>query len=381
MKKCLCLIISILLCFPVCIDAENDLLTEAASSSVLMDFDSGQVLYEKNMHEQLYPASMTKMMSLYLVIKAIHQGAFGWDDEVIASEHASQMGGSQIYLATGERMSVLDLFKASTVASANDAITALAEKVSGSESAFVALMNETAASFGCTDTHFVNPTGLHDPNHVSSAYDMAVIARYLIEEGQDELLEYTSLLEDYIREDTDQKFWLVNTNKMLRSYQGMDGLKTGYTSESMYCITVTAKRDGLRLIGVVMHEPDKNTRSKEAAALLDYGFANYKWNEILDAQEIQEQIRIDKGMPKIISITNLDSLGFCVNKNETFDEVSRTIVLHDIHAPVAQGQIVGELTITLSNGKQLTSALAAIEASDEMSIWTIFKDCMKKVMI
>ena len=381
MKKCLCLLISLVLCFPVCIHAETDSLTESASSSVLMDYDSGQILYEKNMHEQLYPASMTKMMSLYLVLKAIHQGAFDWDDEVIASKHAADMGGSQIYLEEGEKMSVLDLFKASTVASANDAITALAEKVSGSESAFVELMNETAASFGCTDTHFVNPTGLHDPLHVSSAYDMAVIARHLIEEGKEELLGYTSLLEDYIREDSDQKFWLVNTNKMLRSYQGMDGLKTGYTSQSMYCITVTALRDGLRLIGVVMHEPDKNTRSKEAAALLDYGFENYKWQEILDEKSIEEHIRIDKGIPETIKITNQDSFGLCVKMNDEVKEVKRTIVLKENHAPVLENQEVGELTIELSNGQKLTSALIAKEASEEMNIWSILMDCMKKVML
>ena len=320
------------------------------------------------------------MMSLYLVLKAVHQGVLKWEDSVCASSHAAKMGGSQIYLEEGEQMSVLDLFKASTVASANDAITALAEKVSGSESAFVNKMNETAASFGCKDTHFVNPTGLHDENHVSSAYDMALIASYLIEEGQDELLQYTSLLEDYIREDSEQKFWLVNTNKMLRSYQGMDGLKTGYTSQSLYCITVTALRDGMRLIAVVMHEPDKNTRSKEAAALLDYGFANYQVSELIKENELSEMIQIDKGVPKWIEITNRDALKLTHQRTDSISETDRKIILKELHPPIQTGDLVGEMILQLSNGKNVSSSLIAKQASDKMTFWPNFIHCLEQVI-
>lgn len=379
MKKILCVLLSLCLCAPYCIHAESDL-TPQAKASILMDFDSGEILYEKNMHESMYPASMTKMMSLYLVLRAIHQGAFQWEDLVSASKHAASLGGSQIYLEEGEQMSVLDLFKASTVASANDAITALAEKVSGSESAFVELMNETALSFGCADTHFVNPTGLHDDQHVSSAYDMALIARHLIEEGQDELLQYTSLLEDYIREDTDQKFWLVNTNKMLRSYEGMDGLKTGYTSESLYCITVTAQRDGLRLIAVVMHEPDKTTRSSEAAALLDYGFASMQMTEILAKHELKEQLQIDKGVPELLSITNQDAIKVTHRKDEEIVETGRSFTLYDNHLPIEKGDCVGEMTIEFSNGKRCVTKLIAEESIDKMSFLTMMMRCFEIVL-
>lgn len=372
---CCCLLVANLC--PV--DSETDL-APTASSAVLMDAESSAVLYEKNMHETLYPASMTKMMSLYLVLKSIHQGSFGWDDIVIASEHAASLGGSQIYLEAGERMSVLDLFKASTVASANDAVTALAEKVAGSESEFVRLMNETASSFGCKNTHFVNPTGLHDEKHVSSAYDMAIIAKHLIDEGQDELLQYTSLMEDYIREDTDHKFWLVNTNKMLRSYQGMDGLKTGYTSQSMYCITVTAQRNGMRLIAVVMHEPDKSSRSKDAAALLDYGFARYQKVNVISQQEYSEIIRIDKGVPDTIKITNETQLGYTAQIGVKKQEAERSIVLNDIEAPVYKGDIVGQLMIKFVDGTVLCTDLIACESSEELSFWAIFRNCMNRLL-
>lgn len=367
----LCLMMS---CLNV-IGEESDL-TPTAASSLLMDAESGQILYEKNMHEPLYPASMTKMMSLYLVLCAIHQGSFDWDDQVIASKHAASMGGSQIYLEEKEVMSVLDLFKASTVASANDAITALAEKVSGTESAFVDLMNKTAQEFGCQNTHFVNPTGLHDEAHVSSAYDMALIAKHLLDEGKEELLQYTSLMEDYIREDSDNRFWLVNTNKMLRSYPGLDGLKTGYTSQSGYCITVTALKDGLRLIAVVMKEPDKASRTKDATALLDAGFASYHREIILSEQELKEVMEIDKGLPHSISFTNAKELGTICRNDESLIEIHRSITLYDIKAPVQNGDVVGKLTIELQNGQQLSTDLISLQNVERLTFWPIFKSCV-----
>ncbi len=379
MRKILCVLLCLLMCAPYHVHAESDL-TPFAGASILIEAESGEILYEKNMHETMYPASMTKMMSLYLVLKAIHQGAFGWDDIITASKHAASLGGSQIYLEEGEKMSVLDLFKASTVASANDAVTALAEKVSGSESAFVDLMNETAASFGCMDTHFVNPTGLHDDNHVSSAYDMALIARQLILEGQDELLQYTSLLEDYIREDSEKRFWLVNTNKMLRSYEGMDGLKTGYTSQSLYCITVTAQKDGMRLIAVVMHEPDKTTRSAEAAALLDYGFASMQVTEFLAQQALQEYIQIDKGVPEWIEITNQDAIKVTHRKTESVVETNRRLILNKKNPPIQSGDCIGEMTVDFSNGKSVSTKLIAKESSDVMSFWTMMMHCIEIVL-
>ena len=367
----LCLFLSTTMIF-----AEAD----SASSAILMDYDSGMILYEKNMHEKLYPASMTKMMSLYLVLEAIEQDVFGWDDIVVASKHAASMGGSQIYLEEGERMSVLDLFKASTVASANDAITALAEKTAGTEEEFVKRMNEKAVSFGCKDTHFVNPTGLHDANHVSSAYDMALIAKHLIELGGDDLLKYTSMLEDYIREDSDNKFWLVNTNNMLRSYEGMDGLKTGYTSESMYCITATAKRNGLRLIAVVMREPDKKSRTKDIVSLLDTGFARYAHVTVLEKEEVMDSIQIDKGFPEEIRITNKDEIGYTAQIGAYKQEMERTVEIVVDKAPVLKNETVGTLTIRFKDGSVLTSDLIALEDSVQVSFWRVFMDCIKEII-
>lgn len=379
MKRVLILVMCFLLCC-VCVHAEESDLTVSASSSLLMDAESGQVLYEKNMHEPLYPASMTKMMSLYLVIKAIHDEKLDWTDQVVASKHAAGMGGSQIYLKEGEVMSVLDLFKASTVASANDAITALAEKVSGTESAFVDLMNRTAAEFGCQNTIFKNPTGLHDDGHVSSAYDMALIAKNLLEEGKDDVLKYTSLMEDYIREDTDHRFWLVNTNKMLRSYPGLDGLKTGYTSQSGYCITVTAVKDGLRLIAVVMKEPDKASRTKDAAALLDYGFANYHKDILMQANELSEIMSVEKGIPESIQITNASELGLICRSDEKMIEVNRQLVFYHTEAPILQNEIVGHITLKLQNGKTISSDLIALQSSHRLTFWPIFKRCITEML-
>lgn len=377
-------ILVFLLCCTVffqCVFAEESDLTPSASSSILMDAQSGQILYEKNMHEPLYPASMTKMMSLYLVIKAIHNGNLDWNDQVVASKHASSMGGSQIYLKEGEVMSVLDLFKASTVASANDAITALAEKVSGTEAAFVELMNKTALEFGCQNTHFVNPTGLHDDHHVSSAYDMALIAKHLLVEGGEDVLKYTSLMEDYIRSDTESPFWLVNTNKMLRSYPGLDGLKTGYTSQSGYCITVTAIKDGLRLIAVVMKEPDKNSRTKDASALLDTGFANYHKDVLIEAHELSETFVIDKGIPASIQITNQTELAMICRKDERLIEVNRSIEFYISSAPVSQNEVVGQITIELQNGRTISSNLIATQTVKRLTFWLIFKRCLKEMII
>ena len=229
MKKIIGLVLSVLLCFTT-VSADEDFATKS-KGAILIDYNTMTVLYEKNSNDKLYPASMTKMMSLLLVLEAVNGGVINWDDTVSVSKAAAQMGGSQIFLQENEIMSVQDLFKSSALASANDAIFALAEKVSGSESAFVTKMNEKAKELNLQNTNFMNVTGLHDPNHYSSAHDMAMIAAELLRVGQDDILKYTSLYEDYIREDTENKFWLVNTNKLIRTYPDMDGLKTGYTSE------------------------------------------------------------------------------------------------------------------------------------------------------
>ena len=231
MKKLCCLVLTIFIfCFGINVKAEDLNLAQNAKSAILMEASTGEIIFEKNSHEKLHPASMTKMMSMLLILENIEKGVINWDDIVTVSSNASSMGGSQILLETNEQMSVSDLFKGIAVASGNDAVVAMAEKIAGTEEEFVNMMNKRGVELGLTDTNFKNCHGLDDANHYSSASDMAKIAMELVK--HEKLFEYTSIYEDYLREGTDRKFWLVNTNKLVRFYSGADGLKTGYTGEA-----------------------------------------------------------------------------------------------------------------------------------------------------
>ena len=235
MKKVLLFLLLISCCFTKVYAID---LAKNAKSSVLIEASTGEIIYEKNKDEKLAPASMTKMMSLILIMEAIEKGNIKLNQIVTISENASKMGGSQIYLETNEKMSVDDLLKGICMASANDAVVALAETIYGSEDEFVKEMNKRAKVLGLKNTNFMNATGLDDENHYSSAYDMALIAKELV--SHKKVLEYSSNYEDYLRENTNKKFWLVNTNKLIKTYDGMDGLKTGYTEKAGYCLTATA---------------------------------------------------------------------------------------------------------------------------------------------
>ena len=337
-------------------------LTPSAAGAILIDVQTGQILYEKDSLKKLYPASMTKMMSLLLVIEAIHSGQLDWTSEVSASAHAASMGGSQIYLEEGEVMTVEDLFKASAVASANDAIVALAEKTAGSEQQFVAMMNNKAQQLGLQNTHFVNATGLHDDDHYSCARDMAVIGQTLIQQGQQDILRYTSTYDDYIRADTDNRFWLVNTNKMIRTYPGMDGLKTGYTTQSMYCITVTAQRDGLRLLAVVMDEPTRDVRNQEAAALLDYGFSNYRYQIVMEKGTPVATARIDNGKPETVAVLTGGELGRITAGGSSMEPSESEILMDSLRAPIQQGEVIGRLRLHFEDGVVIEEDLVAEES-------------------
>ena len=256
----------------ICINSE---------SAILLDYNSGQVLYEKNPNTILKPASMTKMMGLYLVMDAIQNNDIKLDDKVKCSLEASKIGGSQIYLKENEEITVDELIKSVCIASANDAMYLLGETVSGSNDSFVQLMNETSKKFELKNTNFTNVMGFDDANHYSTAFDMGIIAHNLLKSHKDLILKYTSMNEDYIRKDTDNPFWLVNTNKLLGDYEGLDGLKTGYTHESKYCLTATANKNNLRLIAVTMKANTIKERSSDIKALLNYGYSNYKSVKVL----------------------------------------------------------------------------------------------------
>ena len=298
MKK----LILFLLCISLVLPVKAIELAPNSRSAIIIEATTGDILYEKNSHEKLPPASMTKMMSMLLVLESIDKGNLKWDDIVIASANASSMGGSQILLETGEEMTVYDLFKGVAVASGNDAVVALAEAVGGSVDEFVSMMNQRASELGLNDTYFKNPHGLNDTNHYSSAYDMALIAKELSK--HEKVFEFTSIYEDYLRQDTNRKLWLVNTNKLVRFYKGVDGFKTGYTKEAMYCLTATIDK-GFRIIAVVMGEPSTELRNKEVSEMIDYAYAQYKLIKILSKDDTIGEYMVEKGKNKYVTLFEL----------------------------------------------------------------------------
>ena len=225
-------------------------LAEKATSAIVIERDTGEVLFEKNSHEKLPPASMTKIMTMLLIMEAIDNGSLSYDDKVRTSEYAASMGGSQVFLEPGEEMTVTDMLKAIAVASGNDASVAMAEHIAGTEEEFVAMMNEKAKELGLENTNFMNTNGLPAADHYTTSYDLAMISKELLK--YEDITKFTGIYEDYLRADTDNKFWLVNTNKLVRFYPGVDGLKTGYTREAMYCLTATAEKNDMRVISVIM---------------------------------------------------------------------------------------------------------------------------------
>ncbi len=350
MKK----IVTLCICFGLLLSinlvkADTDLAPNA-KSAILIEASTGKIIYEKNSHEKLAPASMTKMMSMLVIVESIEKGIIGWDDMVTASENASKMGGSQILLETGEQMSVSDLFKGVAVASGNDAVVALAEAIAGTEDEFVNMMNQRAKELGLTDTVFKNPHGLDDANHYSSAYDMMLIAKELVK--HERVLEYTSIYEDYLRKGTSKELWLVNTNKLTRFYPGVDGLKTGYTDTAGYCLTATAKKNGMRLIAVAMGEADGKVRNAEVTSMLDYGFAQYKVNEILNTSTIISKVEIEKGKEKQVELVPLQNATVVTRKTETLGKITYDLHLNAVKAPVKVGDKVGTLDI-LENGNKI----------------------------
>ncbi len=317
-------------------------LAENAKSAILIEASTGEVLFEKNADEKLVPASMTKMMSMLLIIEAIEDGVLKWNQKVTVSEHASSMGGSQILLETGEKMSVYDLFKGVAIASGNDAVVALGEAISGTEAEFVNMMNKRSKELGLKNTNFKTPHGLDEANHYSSARDMSLIARELVKHKK--VLEFTSIYEDYLRKNTDRKIWLVNTNRLVRFYEGVDGLKTGYTKEAGYCLTATIEKNGMRIIAVVMGEPDSKMRSKEISQMLDYSYAQYKIENLLKRRSIGKYA-VDKGREKYVKIISKDKATVLRKKSEKGGNASYEVKLDALKAPLKKGDIVGKLKI------------------------------------
>ena len=324
------------------VKAETLGFAENAKSAIMIEASTGEVLFEKNPDEKLVPASMTKMMSMLLILEAIEKGILKWDQVITVSENASSMGGSQILLETGEKMSVRDLFKGVAIASGNDAVVALAEASYGSESVFVNHMNKKAKELGLKNTNFKNPHGLDAADHYSSARDMSLIAKELAK--HEKVFEFTSVYEDYLREGTDKKIWLVNTNKLVRFYDGVDGLKTGFTNGAGYCITASAKKNGMRIIAVVMGEPTSKMRNKEISEMFDYAFAHYNTIDLLEKKDFGKY-RVDSGKDEYVKIIPKESATSLRKKGEDSGKIKYDISINNLKAPLKKGDVIGSLVI------------------------------------
>ena len=341
MKK-ICLFF-ILLMIPYMVRAEELNLAENAKSAILIEAATGEVLYSKNASERLAPASMTKIMSLILIMENIEKGNLKWNDVVVVSKNAASMGGSQIFLEANEMMSVEDLVKGICVASGNDATVALAEKIAGTEASFVKLMNEKASRLGLKNTHFVNSTGLDAEGHYSTAFDMAVMARELVKHPK--ILEFSSIYEDYLRKNTSNSFWLVNTNKLVKFYSYIDGLKTGYTGNAGYCLTATGKKKDMRLISVVMGEVSTEKRSADTLAMLDYGFNMYTIDKLVDSGHSLGIVKVNLGDPEYVDIVAKDDITVLNNSQKEKRNIKYSIKTDEITAPVKIGDKVGKIEV------------------------------------
>ncbi len=375
MKKML-LFILLFLFVPI-VNAEEDFTVEA-ESAIMIEASTGEILFDKNKDERLAPASMTKMMSMLLIMEEIENGNLKWDEMVTASERASSMGGSQIFLKVGEKMSVTDLLKGVAIASGNDAVVALAERISGSEEAFVKKMNTKAKELGLKNTNFVNSTGLTADNHYSSAYDMSMIAKELVK--HEKILEFTSTYEDYLRKDTKSPFWLVNTNRLVKFKDGVDGLKTGFTNEAGYCLTATMKKDNMRLITVVMKEENTNKRSADTTKMLDYGFNVYSVQSILDENTTIEKKKIELGKKKEVEIIPKESITILHKKSQEVKDVTYNTHIDKLVAPIKKGDVVGTIDIICDNKVTATSLATVREDIDKANIAVIFLRNLKEVV-
>ena len=341
----------------------------AAPSAILMDAATGTVLFEKNAHEKLAPASVTKVMTLLLVMEALESGRISWGDTVTASDHAAGKGGSQVYLEPGEQMSMDEMLKSVVVSSANDCATALAEHIAGSEAAFVEMMNARAAELKLTDTHFVNCTGLDDEpsaaEHLTSAHDIAVMSRELLK--HDDIRKYTTIWMDTVR---DGKFGLSNTNKLVRFYEGTTGLKTGYTSAAGHCLSASAKRDGIELIAVVLHCASSTDRFQSAKALLDYGFANYALVSAETPAPLAA-IPVRLGTAEAVAPVLPQSAPILLD-TAVQAQVSKAVTLEpELTAPVAAGQQVGTMTVTAGDKTLAVIPIVASETVDRLTLWQL----------
>lgn len=377
MKKILILLL-LLISIPLVKAEETEDLAPNAKSAIMIEASTGEILFQKNKDEKLAPASMTKMMSMLLIMEEIENGNLKWNEMITTSEKASSMGGSQIFLKVGEKMTVEDLLKGVAIASGNDAVVALAERVSGSEEQFVKRMNTRAQDLGLKNTNFINATGLTADNHYSSAYDMSLIAKELVK--HEKILEFTSTYEDYLRKDTKSPFWLVNTNRLVRFKEGVDGLKTGFTDEAGYCLTATMKKDNMRLITVVMKEENTSKRSADTTKMLDYGFNIYMVQTILDEKTTIEKKKVELGKTLITEIVPKENITILNKKSDDQKNITYKTNINKIIAPVKKGDKVGTIDIIEDNNIISTIDATVKEDISKANILTIYLRNLKEII-
>lgn len=377
MKKILILLL-LFISIPLVKAEETEDLAPNAKSAIMIEASTGEILFQKNKDEKLAPASMTKMMSMLLIMEEIENGNLKWNEMITTSEKASSMGGSQIFLKVGEKMTVEDLLKGVAIASGNDAVVALAERVSGSEEQFVKRMNIRAKDLGLKNTNFINATGLTADNHYSSAYDMSLIAKELVK--HEKILEFTSTYEDYLRKDTKSPFWLVNTNRLVRFKEGVDGLKTGFTDEAGYCLTATMKKDNMRLITVVMKEENTSKRSADTTKMLDYGFNIYMVQTILDEKTTIEKKKVELGKTLITEIVPKENITILNKKSDDQKNITYKTNINKIIAPVKKGDKVGTIDIIEDNNIISTIDATVKEDISKVNILTIYLRNLKEII-
>lgn len=371
MKRVICFFICV--CFmmhSVVVFAEgNTDLGLNAKSAILMEESTGNILYESNPDERLPIASVTKVMTMLLIMEAVDSGKISLDDMVTVSENAMSYGGSTMFLETGEQLTVNDMLKGIAVASANDGCVAMAEHLAGSESAFVDMMNEKAKKLGMENTHFMNTNGLDEDDHYSSARDVAIMSRELMK--HETIFNYTSIWMDTLR---GGKFQLANTNKLIRFYDGANGLKTGSTSKALCCLSAAAKRNDMQLIAVVLGAPTSAERFASAKSLLDYGFANYAVNTQITAGDEVQKIAVEKGVDKEVGVVASDSCSTLVKKGQE-DNITKKIKIDEtITAPIEAGQKIGTMTISRDGEVIADIDLNASSAVEKKGIGLIIKD-------
>ena len=361
-----------------CLAAED--IAPNSKSAILMEMSTGKILFEKNSHEKLPPASMTKVMSMLLVMEAIDNGTIKLTDEVQISDTAASMGGSQVFLEAGEIYPVEELLKGVAIASGNDAVVALAEKVSGSVGAFVEKMNQKASELGMKDTVYKNPHGLDAEGHITTAHDMSLVARELLK--HEKILEYTSIYEYYMKKPDDSTTWLVNTNKLVRFYDGVDGLKTGFTSEAKYCLTGTAKKNDMRLITVVMGVESSDLRSSDTVKMLNYGFNGYKLNVLKEKGEVLKEVTVKKGVKEKVGLTLIEDATDLLKNDNAKKEYKYEININSLTAPLKKGNKVGIVKIIDEEGTVVKEAdITVTENVDKAGLFDYFKRNFKEVLI